>query len=135
MAVIRTFLFVEEGTGMAVNVCPAVLRLDPVPAAADRRRDSGSGRGTARDPIPHDPAVRAGRRQPDRVFANRRGQLHAPLRLRLLVPARVAGPIAESLGRRSKAGSEGCSTLKLNVAVRDAAKVERVEKLGWAASS
>src|ERR1017187_3621806 len=29
-------------------------------------------------------------------FADRRGQLHAPLRLRLLVPARVAGPIAES---------------------------------------
>jgi hypothetical protein len=33
------------------------------------------------------------------VFADRRGQLHAPLRLRLLVPARVAGPIAESHAR------------------------------------
>ena len=40
----------------------------------------------------------AGCRQPDRVFADQRRKLHAPLRLRLLVPARVAGPIAESPG-------------------------------------
>src|ERR1700681_2948039 len=70
-----------------------------LPAVAGRGRVPGGGRGAAPDPVPHGPPARDRRRQPDRVHADRRGQLHAPLRVRFLVPARVAGPTAGAHGR------------------------------------
>ncbi len=69
-----------------------VERVEPEgPAVADRRRGSGGGPRAAPDPVPHVLPARDGRRQPDRLHPDRRTELRAPLRVRLLLAARVAG--------------------------------------------